>query len=188
MIASRRGKPPTCNRVSFFDEALDILTVSCSNIIKMSTTKYRKKLLALQRQQAKLFERLLEVRPILRGTVNRVYTRCGKPNCWCARDPKGHAHVRMTWSQEGKMITRKVPLADLARIRDLTENYRRFRSLRRRLGELHAQVKRMLDCYERSLVDDSRAGMPFLNSGIKNAAHQSKRLQKTQKEGSDRMS
>ena len=79
------------------------------------------------------------------------------------------------------MVTRKVPPADLARIRNLTKNYRRFRSLRRRLVELQAQIKQTLDCYQTALIEDSRTGMPFLGFSTKNAAQLTKRLQKTQK-------
>jgi len=45
----------------------------------MSTEKYRKKLRELQRRQEKVLRELLEVRPILKGTVNKIYTRCGNP-------------------------------------------------------------------------------------------------------------
>lgn len=147
----------------------------------MSTAKYRKKLGDLQKRQEKLIGELLKMRPILRGTVSQVYTRCGKPNCWCAASPEGHPHLRITWSQKGKMITRKVPSAELSRIRDLTENYRRFRSLRRKLSELNIQIKQMLDFYQTALIEDSRTGMSFLGFRTKNAAQQTKRLQKTRK-------
>ena len=144
----------------------------------MSTAKYRKKLKSLQRRQERLFRELLEVRPILKGTVNKIYTRCGKPNCWCADSSRGHAHIRITWNQNSKTITRKIPADKLSRVRKLTDNYRHFRSLRRQLSELNIQIKQILDSYQTALVEDSRAGMPFLG---KNATPPTKHLQKTLK-------
>ena len=148
----------------------------------MSTAKYRKKLRTLQKRQAKLIDQLLATGPMLRGTVSQVYTRCGKPNCWCADSPEGHPHLRITWSQKGRMITRKVPSDELSRISNLTENYRRFRSLRRRLMEINTQIKQILDNYEMTRFNAIREGLPFLISSRKNAAQRSQRLQNPREE------
>ena len=147
----------------------------------MSTKNYKKKLRELQSRQDKLIRELLEVRPILKGTVNKIYTRCGKPNCWCADGSGGHAHIRISWNQNSKTVTRKIPAEELSRVRNLTENYRHFRSLRRQLSELNKQIKKALDCYQTALVEESRSGMLFLGFNTKNADQSSKRLQKTQK-------
>jgi len=147
----------------------------------MSTAKYRKKLRDLQKRQEKLLGELLEVQPILKGTVNKVYTRCGKPNCWCADSSRGHVHIRITWNQNSKTVTRKIPADKLSRVRNLTDNYRNFRSLRRHLSELDIQIKQMLDCYQTALIEDSREGMPFLGFRTRNAVQPTQRLQKTRK-------
>jgi len=145
----------------------------------MSTEKYRKKLRELQRRQEKVLRELLEVRPILKGTVNKIYTRCGKPNCWCATGPGGHAHIRISWNQNSKTVTRKIPADKLSRVRKLTDNYRHFRSLRRQLSELNKQIKQALDCYQTAMVEDSRTGMSFLCLNTKNAAQSPNHLHKT---------
>ncbi len=80
------------------------------------------------------------------------------------------------------MITRKVPADELSRISNLTENYRRFRSLRRRLMEINTQIKQILDNYEMTMFNAIREGLPFLISNRKNAAQRSRRLQKTREE------
>jgi hypothetical protein len=147
----------------------------------MSTEKYKKKLRELQKRQEKVLGELLEVRPILKGTVNKIYTRCGKPNCWCATGPGGHAHIRISWNQNSKTVNRKIPADKLSRVRKLTDNYRHFRSLRRQLSELNKQIKQALDCYQTAMVEDSRSGLPFLGFNTKNADQSPKRLQKTQK-------
>lgn len=144
----------------------------------MSTAKYRKILQKQQQRQAKIIEQLIAVKPMLQGTVSRVHTRCGKPNCWCADSDHGHPHLRITWSQDGKMITRKVPSGELSRVLGLTENYRRFRALRRKLAEINIRVKQILDYYETAVNNDVRKGMPFLGSVTKNAGYRPKRLQK----------
>jgi len=145
----------------------------------MATTKSRNTLLALHDQQTRLIRQLLTLQPLLRGTVSHVVTRCGKAGCWCAQSPKGHPHIRMSWSQQGTIITRKVPSSDLTNVRMLTENYRRFRSLRRRLLGLQTKIKKMLDDYETALIAQSRMRLPFLRVETKNAAQKDKGLRKS---------
>lgn len=111
------------------------------------------------RRQEQLVEQLLKTPPMVRGTFSRVQTRCGRPNCWCARSHKGHSHTRITWSKEGKLRTRKVPPDEIDQIRKLTENYRQFRSLRRKITVLQTQMRPLLDELEREQVEEARKSL-----------------------------
>jgi len=147
----------------------------------MSTTNVRKKLLRLMHRRDKMLEELLRTAPILRGSLSCVHTRCGKPNCWCAESPEGHAHTRMTWSQHGTLITRKVPLEQVQRIAQLTDNYRKFRSLRRALLALDGEVHNLLRLYETAMTDRARRPLGFLHKAPKNAARTPRSRQKRRK-------
>ncbi len=118
----------------------------------MSTGNLQRKILALQQRGRDLLDELFQIQPLLRGSFTQVYTRCGKPNCWCTHSPKGHPHVRLTWSENGQLTTRKVPTQAVDQVRELTGNYRRFRSLHRKLLRLQAQMEGLLDRYEASLI------------------------------------
>jgi hypothetical protein len=130
----------------------------------MSSALFEKKLQGLIAQQGILLDSPLEGSPMLRGSFSQVHTCCGKANCWCARTGKGHPHARITWSQQGKLITRKVPSDYIERVRQLTASYRRFRSLRRRLMEIFDSLKLVLASYEEVLSERTRETMPFLTS------------------------
>ena len=125
----------------------------------MSRPQIRKKLKRLLRRQEHLVERLLKSPPMVRGTFSRVQTRCGKPNCWCAHSPKGHSHTRITWSKEGKIRTRKVPPDQIDQIRELTENYRQFRSLRRTIAVLQTKMRLLFNDLETERVDQARKSL-----------------------------
>ena len=86
------------------------------------------------------------------------------------------------------MITRKVPSVELSRIRNLTENYRRFRALRRCLMEINTQIKQILDNYETAMFNAIREGLPFLVPSTKNAAQRPQRLQKPREKGKGKIS
>jgi len=145
----------------------------------MSIANAKKKLLQLVRERDKALEELLQITPLLRGSVSRVYTRCGKPNCWCAESAEGHAHTRITWSHEGMPITRKIPGDQIQRVTKLTESHRKFRSLRRALSDLDVEIRDLLRAYEAALDHRSRRSCNLLPHKPKNAAHPTRSRRKT---------
>ena len=119
-------------------------------------------LLSRLADRQRLLKELLRQPRILRGSFHQVHTRCGKPNCWCATARKGHAHSRLTWSEAGTFITRKVPASETERVVKLTDNYRQFREQRRHVGALDIEIHNCLDQYETSLINEVRQPLSFL--------------------------
>lgn len=128
----------------------------------MSTARPHKKILRIRDRQATVLEELLASPPLLRGSLVRVTTRCGKPTCWCAGGTTGHAHTRLGWSQDGRMTTRKVPAEEVERILTLTERYRRFRQLRRELVRLQRQLHDAIGAFETALIEQTRKPLDYL--------------------------
>jgi hypothetical protein len=143
----------------------------------MSSASLKKDLLNLLSAYEQLLGKLLQGRPHLRGSFHRVYTRCGKANCWCAKADKGHPHLRLSWSQAGNFVTRKVPAADRDRVAKLTNNYRQFREQRRRLTSLASQIEECLDQYEKTLTEEVRKPLAFLTSSAQLSGQRSRGLQ-----------
>jgi hypothetical protein len=114
------------------------------------------KIKRLLKHQEQMLERLLKSPPMLRGTFSRVQTRCGKPNCWCARSAQGHSHTRITWSKDGKLRTRKVPPDQKDHVCELTSNYRQFRSLRREITAIQNEMSSLLEDLEREKIKEAR--------------------------------
>ncbi len=130
----------------------------------MSSADLKQRILGLRQQGRDLLDQLFQIQPLLRGSFSQVYTRCGKANCWCAHSAKGHPHLRLTWSENGVLTTRKVPAPAADQVRQLTGNYRQFRSLRRKLLGLQARMQDLLDQYEQSLI--TRAQRPLSSLGF----------------------
>ncbi len=95
---------------------------------------------------------LLQHRELMKGSVYHIQTRCGNPTCHCAK-PQGarHSATVLSWSEDGKTRLRSLPAADRARIRRLTESYRRLRQSRAALAKLHRQVLQAIDRLEQAL-------------------------------------
>jgi len=61
------------------------------------------------------------------------------------------------------MVTRKVPAEAADQILELTRKHRQFRSDRRTVLAMHAQIQCLLDRYEESLTKQARRSLPFLS-------------------------
>lgn len=72
---------------------------------------------------------LLERPPLLKGAFCEVRRTCGNPGCKCARGQK-HLCRQLSASVEGKTRTWNVPRQYAAKVKRLTQNYRRFRRAR----------------------------------------------------------
>ena len=153
----------------------------------MSTFRLEKTLKTLKRRHDQLLEELLNAPPMLRGSFSRVSTRCGKLTCWCAESAKGHKHNRMTWSEQGKMTTRKVPEEQVDRVKELTRNYRRFRKCRRELAHVHKQLIETIAKLESVVNEQTRKPLSYLALTPKIAAKSRATARKTsQRTKSDR--
>ena len=140
--------------------------------IKVSSKKYRKKLLRTEDERSLIISKLMDVDVMLRGSYALIYTKCGKDNCRC-KDKAGHPHSRITWSEQGQGVTRKVPREYIDWIKEVTNNYRQFRLLRKKLVSLEAETKRLLDAYEKELIKSTRSGKCFLEIDTQNRKEKS---------------
>lgn len=97
-------------------------------------------------------EELLPLRQLVKGSVYQLHTRCGKPSCHCASDQGPlHTSTVLSWSEHGTTRLRVLPPGERSRLRQLTENYRRFRQARAALVKLHRQMLAHLDRLEKTL-------------------------------------
>lgn len=115
-------------------------------------SRLRQTLRALLADYRRGLQDLLPLRELLKGSVYELRTRCGKPSCHCA-SPDGPLHTTtvLSWSQLGKTRLRTLPAHERARLRRLTENYRRFRQARAALVKLHQRMLRTVDRLETAL-------------------------------------
>jgi hypothetical protein len=97
-------------------------------------------------------EELLSVRQVVKGSVYELQTRCGKSSCHCACEagPR-HTATVLSWSEHGKTRLRTLPPSERARLRPLSENYRRFRRARAALVKLQRRMLTTIDRLEQAL-------------------------------------
>ena len=112
-----------------------------------------KKLRNLEKQRSLALIELQGIGHMIRGTYGVAYRRCGKLNCWCSnKDSKGHPSHRISWTKNGKSATKSIPKEDIAWIKEMTGNYKRWRGLRTKLRKLEQEFKNMLDQFEDEVI------------------------------------
>lgn len=131
----------------------------------------------MESRRAQLLAQILQAGPMLRGSFSRVHTRCGKATCWCAHSDEGHPHSRITWSEKGRLNTRKVPPQQTDRIVKLTANHRTFRSRQRQLAALDDQIRILLNEYETALSNQVRKRLGLLAAEARSSASSRKKRQ-----------
>jgi hypothetical protein len=112
----------------------------------------RRQLLELKQQLPPLLETFLGREPLLPGSLYTLRRRCGKPTCRCAR---GALHASTVLSYRGQGRPRNLSLApeQLPAVRELTDEYRRFRQARTQLLRLERQILTLIDRIEAARVE-----------------------------------
>lgn len=115
-------------------------------------SRLRLALRALLADSQQQLDELLPLCQLVKGSVYELQTRCGKPSCHCAsREGPLHSSTVLSWSEHGKTRLRTLPPGERAHLRQLTENYRRFRQARATLVKLHRRMLATIDQLEKAL-------------------------------------
>ncbi len=121
-----------------------------------------KKIFDLEESRRKLIASLLKDREMVSGSFCEIYVKCGKKHCHCNSGP-GHPHKRMSLRIDGKSYSRAVPREDHVWIQKMTDNFREYRSMRKQLAGLDAEIQKLLDDHESKIVQRHKQGKKYLN-------------------------
>ena len=123
----------------------------------------RSQLLAVQQQLAELLDVFLGREPLLPGSLYLLRRRCGKLHCRCA---DGELHVSTVLSYRGQGRPKNITPAPqhLAAVRQLTDEYRRFRQARTQLLRLQRQLLTLIDRLEAARVQAGQQRFEQLRS------------------------
>jgi hypothetical protein len=107
-------------------------------------SRLRGELLQLLERLEKTLEVALGRTALVKGNVYEIARRCGTPNCRCTRG-RLHRNMVLTWSEQGRHRMRSIPPAQLADLRQKSEEYLRFRRARAEVSVLHKKILAVLD-------------------------------------------
>lgn len=107
-------------------------------------SQLRQSLRALSNEVNKLIEVFFSDRPLIKGSVYELKSKCGKPKCRCAQ---GEFHNRMVIStrEKGKTKLGAIPRGYLVEVQIKAQRYQQLRRARARLVELHKRMLAIID-------------------------------------------
>ena len=118
-------------------------------MLQMSTFKKLKK---IEKQRSLLLSNLQRIEHMIRGTYVETHRKCGKPTCWCANESKGHPSYQISWTKDAKSRSKAIPREDIAWIKEMTENYRKWRTIRSNIRKLEEELRNLIDKLEYDII------------------------------------
>jgi len=111
---------------------------------KKTFSQLRQSLDRLAKEVRQLINPLFSDKPVIKGSVYELKTKCGKPGCRCAQ---GELHRRMvvSASEKGKTQLRAIPHGFLVEVQDKVRRYQKLRRVRVRLIEVHKNMLQFMD-------------------------------------------
>lgn len=118
----------------------------------MSTFKKLKK---IEKQRSLLLSELQLIGHMIRGTYVETHRKCGKPNCWCANDSKGHPGYQISWTKNARSRSKAIPREDIFWIKEMTGNYRKWRTIRSNIRKLEEELRNLIDKLEDDIIKNT---------------------------------
>ena len=111
---------------------------------KKKFSQLRQSLARVANEIRQIIEPFFSDKPVIKGSVYELKTKCGKPGCKCAQ---GHLHHRMVLSasEKGKTQLRAIPRGFLVEVQTKVRRYQELRRARARLIEVHSKIVQLMD-------------------------------------------
>lgn len=110
-----------------------------------------------RKQYASIKARIREVGFICEGSLVERWTRCGKPNCCCRKDPaqKHGPYYQLSWKEKGKTVSRQLSQQDARLYEEWIENRRLLESI---VGQMQAVSHKAGRCL---MAESGKVPKPF---------------------------
>lgn len=94
---------------------------------------------------------------LIQGKTTELLVTCGKKNCRCRRGEK-HLAYFLYVARGGPLRRIWIPKAELPKIRERSERYRRFRATRAELNKTYKRLLAHVDELEAALTEPYKKG------------------------------
>lgn len=121
----------------------------------MTLSQCRVRLRQLIQEQTRLLAVFLARKTLVKGGIYESKSRCGKPNCRCAREGIMHVIWKLYWTEGGKTRQQAIKKGMVYDYRRLTANYQRFRHARAQLVKIHRAMMVLVNQLEKGMTKSS---------------------------------
>ncbi len=111
---------------------------------KKKFSQLRQSLGRLSNDIKQLINPFFSEKPVIKGSVYELKTKCGKPGCKCAQGQL-HGHMVVSASEKGKTKLRVIPSGFLVEVQGKVRRYQELRRARKNLVEVHKKMLQVID-------------------------------------------
>ena len=86
--------------------------------------KHRSSLAREEREVRSKLTKIMNQYPFIRGSIVKMNRSCGKPNCWCAKNGKGHVSYYLALRLGSKRKMMCIPRKSEKKAREWVATYR----------------------------------------------------------------
>ncbi len=104
--------------------------------------KEKKRICTLERQIAKIKQKISSIDDLRRGSLSEQYNICGTPGCKCKATPptKHGPYYQLSFTKNGRSSTKFVSRKNIRDVKLQVKNYTRLRKLIERWLELGSEL------------------------------------------------
>lgn len=120
----------------------------------MDISKCRQQIFLLNKERNKLLQIIMNSKKMLKGTLYERGRICGYPNCKCAIKGELHISWYLSYSHNGKTKMKYIKRNDYLKVKQLTDNYRKFRTDRARIVKIETRIIDLINKIEKLKMEE----------------------------------
>lgn len=114
-------------------------------IKKIDISAIRQRLYQLNRQRTKCIFKLLHGKPMVHGLPHKVFRRCGKNNCKCAKGELHGPYHALSVNKDGKQRIVMIKKADVIAIWEEANRYRGYQEALANIRRINKEINELLE-------------------------------------------
>lgn len=107
-------------------------------------SKIRQRISQLSKRRQMLENKIMNTGDILKASYYERFIVCGKPNCKCMHGEKHGPIPWITCKKETKTVSTSVPSNNVARAKEMTENYKTFRNAQKEIKKINNEINELI--------------------------------------------
>jgi hypothetical protein len=120
--------------------------------MKTKATDYKRNLSALNKERTSCIFSLLQGKPMVHGLPHRVFRKCGKPNCKCARGSLHGPYAAISVNKEGKQKMVMVKKTDSAVLKK-SKRYKYYQRTLARIRKINREIDGILEKIKEEMLE-----------------------------------
>lgn len=112
---------------------------------KIKISVIRQKLFILNKKRTSYIFRLVHGKPMVHGLPHKVFRKCGKTNCRCARKMLHGPYMALSVNKDGKQRIVMIKKVDMAVILEEANRYKQYQETLAKIRKINKEIDELLE-------------------------------------------